>query len=191
MIYRIHPNIKDFLMLAFDGDKAREALGEDTDFYMDERPIAYKNNWQPMEIGFSDAFVGKNKKEIPDISLSVGKLFLSQKAYELLKNLIADSGELLPVNYSGKSGHLFNGLKTVKHDPKLSVHDPLNDRYVITFDDSETKSLSIFKAEIDYDAYFCQDQLKKIVESNNLTGVSFSRDLGNPFPEELGMKSKH
>ena len=191
MIYRIHPNIKDFLMLAFDGDKAREALGEDTDFYMDERPIPYIADWQPMEIGFSDAFGGKKKKEIPDISLNVGKLFLNEKAFDCLKDLISTNGELLPVKYDNKTGYIFNGLTTVKHNEKLSTHDPMNNSFSVVFDESDIMHNSIFKAEIDHGAYFCQNEFKNIVEENSLTGINFSQDIGNPFPEELGMKVEH
>ncbi|GAA5445425.1 hypothetical protein Misp06_03628 [Microbulbifer sp. NBRC 101763] len=190
MIYRIHPNIKDYLMVTFDGDKAREALGEDTDFYMDERPFPYQNEWQPMEVDFDDAFGGK-KKEIPDISLNVGKLFLSEKAYNLLKDKLSKFGELLPITFEGKKGYIFNGLTTVKTDEKLSIHDPLNDRFSIEFNENNIEEISIFKAEIDFNGYFCNDELKNIIESNNLTGINFSIDVGNPFPEELGMRSTH
>ena len=178
-------------MLTFDGDKAREALGEDTDFYMDERPIPYKVDWKPMEIEFSDAFGGKNTKGIPDISLNVGKLFLSTKAYELLKSLIEPCGELLPILYGDQKGYIFNGLAMLKPNEKLSIHDPLNDRFSIIFDDNKDANDAIFKAKIDFNAYFCQTEFKNIVEKNKLTGISFSQDLGNPFPEELGMKTSH
>ena len=191
MIYRIHPNIKDVLMLAFDGDKAREALGEDTDFHIDERPISYYADWQPMEIRFSDAFGGKKKKETPDISLNVGKLFLSEKAFDCLKNLIEANGELLPVRYDNKTGYIFNGLTTIKHNEKLSTHDPMNNSFSIIFDESDTACNSIFKTEIDYSAYFCQNEFKRIVEKNNLTGINFSEDIGNPFPVELSMRVEH
>ncbi len=190
MIYRIHPNIKDYLILTFDGDKAREALGEDTDFYMDERPFSYAEEWQPMEIGFDDAF-GGGKKSIPDISLNVGKMFINEKAHSLLKDVISKFGEILPVTYNGQKGYIFNGLTTVKTDEKLSIHDPLNDRFSIEFSEVNIEEISIFKAEIDFDGYFCNDEFKNIVEQNNLTGVNFSIDVGNPFPEELGMRNSH
>lgn len=191
MIYRIHPNIKSFLMLAFDGDNAREALGEDTDFYMDERPFSYKDEWKVMIIGFSDAFGGNSKKVIPDISVNVGKLFLSVKAYKYLKNLIGPCGELLPVQYDGQDGYIFNGLMTRKANEKLSIHDPLNDLFSIVFENDNDSSYPVFKAEIDFNAYFCHAEFKQIVEENNLTGITFSQDLGNPFPEALGMKTEH
>jgi len=144
-----------------------------------------------MEIGFSDAFGGKNKKELPDISLNVGKLFLSEKAYNILKDLIENNGEFLPVKYDDKKGFIFNGLTTINHNEELSIHDPMNDRFSVVFDNSEVGCNSIFKAEIDFDAYFCQNELKQIVEKNNLTGINFSQDIGNPFPEELDMKVEH
>lgn len=190
MIYRIQPNIREYLILTFDGDKAREALGEDTDFYMDERPLSYKDQWQPMEIAFSDAF-GGSQKPTPDISLNVGKIFISEKAYDLLKEVISKFGELLPVSYEGKKGFIFNGLTTVNTDEKLSINDPMNDRFSIKFSQDSIEDISIFKAEIDYDGYFCNDEFKEIIENNGLTGLNFSTDVGNPFPEELGMRTPH
>jgi len=189
LIYRIHPNIKNFLMLHLDGDKAREALGEDTDFYMDERPIPYLPNWKVMEVAFLDAFGGEDK-EIPDISANVGKLFLSEKAFKLLKDQLVDCGETLPVIYENGNGYIFNCLKVVDANEKQSMHDPLNDRFSVVFDENPDE-FSLFKSGIDFDANFCNESFKRIVEENNLTGISFSVDIGNPFPEELGMRNTH
>jgi hypothetical protein len=121
MIYRIHPVISKFFMVCFDGDKARAALGEDTDFYMDERPRLYAANWQVIEVDFQDAY-GGGEKLFPDISANVGKLFLSEQAYAIFKNILAGFGEFLPVRYSGQKGYVFNCLKTVSAVSKLSVH---------------------------------------------------------------------
>ena len=71
------------------------------------------------------------------------------------------------------------------------MHDPMNDRFSVVFDESDVGYNSIFKSEVDYDAYFCQNEFKNIVEENNLTGVNFSKDIGDPFPEELGMRVEH
>jgi hypothetical protein len=115
-------------MLHLDGDKARAALGEDTDFYMDERPIPYAVDWQVMEVDFQDAY-GAGEKLYPDISENVGKLFLSERAYATFKDLLAGLGEFLPVRYADQKGYVFNCLKTVSAVGELSVHDPLNDRF--------------------------------------------------------------
>lgn len=189
MIYRIHPNIKDFFILHLEGRKARKALGDDTDFYIDERPFSYADKWQPMEVGFSDAF-SKGKKEIPDISSNVGKLYLNEKAYLLLKELLNDYGEFLPVFHGAEKGYIFNCLTVNEVDERLSVHDPLNDKYSVVFN-TATKDSEIFKAKTDYNGHFCTERFKEIVESNDLQGISFSIDTGNPFPEELGMKVTH
>ena len=189
LIYRIHPNIKHFLMLHLDGDKARAALGEDTDFYMDERPIPYAVDWQVMEVDFQDAY-GAGEKLYPDISANVGKLFLSERAYATFKDLLAGLGEFLPVRYADQKGYVFNCLKTVSAVGELSVHDPLNDRFSAAFDNS-ADGVVLYKSDTDLNGHFCSEVFRKVVLENGLTGVCFSEDLGNPFPEELGMKVSH
>ena len=189
MIYRVHPNINNFLMLHLDGDKAREALGEDTDFYLDERPIPYLQYWKIMTVGFMDAF-GGGEKEIPDISANVGKLFLSEKAYKLLDDQLDGYGEMLPVIYESGTGYIFNCLKVIDANEQQSMHDPLSDKFSVVFDEN-LDELNLFKSGIDFDAHFCNESFKRIVEENNLTGISFSVDIGSPFPEELGMRNTH
>jgi hypothetical protein len=177
-------------MVCFDGDKARKALGEDTDFYLDERPIPYQEEWKEMEVYFSDA-LGGGKKEIPDISANVGKLFLSEKTYLALKDTLYQYGEFLTVKYENRVGYIFNCLTVVDTDNKLNIHDPLNDCFSVVFNSTKTETVNIFKAEIDLDGHFCTNLLKSIAEKKNLTGVTFSTDIGNPFPEELGMRNTH
>lgn len=189
MIYRIHPVISEFFIACFDGDKARAALGEDTDFYMDERPIPYAVDWQVMEVDFQDAY-GAGEKLYPDISANVGKLFLSERAYATFKDLLAGLGEFLPVRYADQKGYVFNCLKTVSAVGELSVHDPLNERFSAVFDNS-ADGVVLFKSDVDFDGHFCSEVFRKVVLENGLTGVCFSEDLGNPFPEELGMKVSH
>lgn len=190
MIYRIHPNIKDYLMLHLDGDKTREALGDDTDFHIDERPISYLKSWKKSEVDFVDSFGGRPKM-MPDISMNIGKLFLSEKAYKVLYTIISACGEFLPISYNDNNGYIFNCLKSVENDNKLSTHNPLNDMFSIVFNEDDICDTEIFRSKIDTSGYFCSDNFKQLVEKNQLTGISFSVDLGNPFPEELEMKVAH
>ena len=34
----------------------------------------------------------------------------------------------------------------------------------------------------------CKQEMKDLVEQNNLTGISICEDISNPFPEELNMR---
>lgn len=177
-------------MLHFDGDKTRQALGDETDFHIDERPISYSDVWNVCEIEFVDSFGGQSKK-MPDISINIGKLFLSDKAYQVLNKLLLPFGEFLPVTHDGNKGYIFNCLKSVTPDNKLSMHDPLNGLFSIVFNECDINGVEVFKSNIDFSGYFCSQNFKRIVEENGLTGISFSIDLGNPFPEELEMKIAH
>ncbi len=189
MIYRIHPDIGNYGLVCFDGDQARESLGEDTDFHIDESPIAYEDSWNTMVVGFGDA-LGSKVKPVPDLSWNVGKLYLSPKACKVLKPIVSLHGELLPVTHDAGEGYLFNCLKVLSPVRELSVHSPLTGNFSIVFDEDSVSEV-IFKSEIDFDALFCSEEFRAVVLDNHLTGLSFSEDLGNPYPEELGMRESH
>ena len=192
MIYRIHSNIQHYLSLHIEGREARKALGQDSDFDIDERPISYLNHWKTMKVSFYDAFDGDNKKAVPDISLRLGKLFLNERAYQVLKVLLESDGEFLPVITEFGGGYIYNCLTVADDlnatDEKLCIHDPLNDRFSIGFIESRLVNCHVFRAQIDPAGYFCKQKMKDLVEQNNLTGISICENISNPFPEELNMR---
>lgn len=187
MIYRIHPITKKYLCLHIDGKEARKALGEDTDFNLDPSPVAYSNGWKNMKVEFFDDDEGADT--IPDIAMRVGKLFLSQKAYLPLKEMLAPHGEFLPVTHREGEGVIFNCLDLAEKyqalNEKLSMHDPLNDRYSIVFDEDKLRGVNIFKCDVDLSGIFCSDLIKTTVERERLTGIFFSNDVGSPFPFDI------
>lgn len=193
MIYRIQPISLKYQCLHIEGKEARKALGEETDFNLDPSPIAYLDNWKPMPVSFfSDA---KGADLIPDIALRVGKLFLSEKAYAVLKEALSPCGEFLPVTYEGGSGYLYNCLTMAEDyeavDSKLSIHDPLSDQYAITFDNAKLTGIAIFKCNIDLSGLFCNDTVKKLIDSHQLSGVDLVEDIGHPFPADAKMIQTH
>lgn len=193
MIYRIHPSTDKFLCLHIDGKEARKVLGENTDFNIDPSPISYRDQWKTMVIEFYDDDSGA--EAVPDISMRVGKLFLSNKAYEVLKNLFDSYGEFLPVIYDGGSGYIFNCLELAEQhkavNNQLSMHDPLNDKFSIVFDENKLSGIDVFRCEIDLDAFFVSEKIKKIIEDEQLAGITFTADISHPFPPELNMKTNH
>jgi len=82
MIYRIHSLENQFKQFHITGEAAREALGEDTMFHFDHRPISYKVDWKSCEIEFHAE--GK-VNAIPDLSMIRGKLYVSKRAYDALE----------------------------------------------------------------------------------------------------------
>lgn len=195
MIYRIHSHIEHYLVLHIEGREARKVLGKDTDFDIDERPIAYLNDWNAMKVSFYDAFGDDKNKAIPDISLRLGKLFLSERAYQVLKVLLENDGEFLPVITELGEAYIYNCLTVADRfnavDEKLCIHDPLNDRFSVGFIESRLVDCHVFRAQIDLSGYFCKQEMKDLVEQHKLTGISICEDIGNPFPEELNMRNSH
>lgn len=190
MIYRIHPSNDKFLRLHIDGKEARKVLGEDADFNIDPSPISYRDQWKTMVVEFYEDDLGA--ETIPDISMRVGKLFLSNRAYEVLKDLFGSYGEFLPVIYDGGSGYIFNCLELAEQhnavNKQLSMHDPISDNFSIVFGESKLSGIDIFRCEINLDAFFVSEKIKKIVEAEQLTGITFTADVGHPFPPESNMK---
>ncbi|GLS25535.1 hypothetical protein [Marinibactrum halimedae] len=193
MIYRIHPITQKYLCLHIEGKEARKALGEDTDFNIDPSPISYSEGWQSMNVTFFDD--GSGADTIPDISMRVGKLFLSLRAYEGLKDALISYGEFLPVTYDDKNGYIFNCLTLAEQhgaiNKERSMHDPLNDRFSIVFDEEKLSDINMFRCEIDLDGFFVSSKIKEIVERKQLTGIIFSEDIGHPFPPNADMKREH
>lgn len=193
MIYRIHPITKKYLSLHMEGKEARRALGEETDFNIDPSPISYLHNWKSMKVDFYDGDDGADT--IPDISMRVGKLFLSQRAYMALEKALQPHGEFLPVTYAKGDAFIFNCLEMAEShhavNDKLSMHDPLNNRFSLIFDENKLSCVNIFRCNLDLDGFFCTDTVKEIIVREELTGVEFSIDTGHPFPPDTGMQIQH
>ena len=121
---------------------------------------------------------------IPDISLWLpgAALVLSTRAYDALLGAIADFGELLPVSCQGETYYIFNCLTLGEVDEKGSKY--IVDEGVILgvesmkFDQKDVGDKIIFKTTFNRctDLY-CNSTFKNIVESHNLTGITFKTDL--------------
>ncbi len=132
---------------------------------------------------------------MPDISEHYGRLFLSQKAYEALSELLKNDGEFLPVNYEDGSAYIFNTLSVAESvnglDEALSLKDEYGQRKNVAFHEDRVKDFMIFKTEFDsYISAYIQDELKQAIEAADLKGVYFTPDLGDPFSSVYSHKLK-
>lgn len=179
MIYSVLPNSYDFLSLLYDDNDVIEKLGEDHLVQADPSPVRYGEIWKTIKVGFVDAHGKSVHKPVPDIEHHCGHLFLSEKAASALKPLIADLGEFLDIEYNdGKRGFIFNPLKIVEADKKLSMRNSAGDVSSIAFNEEHP----IFRSEFDdYYGVYCNQTFRDSVESNGLTGVNFELDLSNIF----------
>jgi ribulose 1,5-bisphosphate carboxylase large subunit-like protein len=97
-LYSIYADKKKYRYLGVDRNQSREVFGEDVknqfDINFEAKP--YADNWQTLNVNFTDDGAGLSGDLIPEISEHNGRLFLSPKAYEVLKNIIKKDGEFLP-----------------------------------------------------------------------------------------------
>lgn len=193
MIYRIQPKINTYLQLHVPGRATRAALGKNSDFDIDHRPIVYSDHWKPFEIEFCD--LENSASVVPDLSLRIGKLYCSERAYDALKEILSPHGEFLPVLHFTGKGYIYNCLEVAEKldaiNEKLSMHKPLEGCFSIVFNEDRLKNINAFKCEVDFNGLFCQSSVKAIVESENLTGIEFVEDVGHPFPPDADMVDRH
>ncbi|MGI9281420.1 MAG: imm11 family protein [Endozoicomonas sp.] len=149
-----------------------------------------------MTVNFADED-GKYFKEIPDISEHHGRLFLSEKAYDVLQDLLEAAGEFLPVKYASGNGYMFNPLQYAESvdgvDYQLSQKDEFNDVISLGFHENKVRKFMAFRSEFSYlNDLICQEELKERIEKNNLKGVLITQVLGNrsaAFNPELYLNS--
>lgn len=193
MIYRIHSN-EAYLMHSVPPVEAMAKLGEQHGtFAFNAEPKPYLQVWKTLHIEFRPC-TGSRAKLIPDISENFGRLFLSQKAYTTLKNLLEQCGEFLPVTYSiGERGYIFNPLLTAEQldavDEKHITHDQYGNLENFCFIEAKLVDTAVFKTQLDtYKGIFCNEQIKQACEENGLTGIYFNQDISNPIGEAYGTK---
>lgn len=193
MIYVIHPDVLNYKIFVLDGKEVRQKLGKDSIFDFDQRPKKYLTEWKTINIEFAKVSGGK-KGEIPDIIVRNGRLFLNEKAYAGLHDLLAPHGEFLPVTFDGSKGFLFNLLTIAEDlnalDEKLSTKNEYGELQSIAFVEENLKNSKIFRARFgNYMSAYCQDDFKSLVEALELKGLIFSHNLGNIFPPDSSAKS--
>lgn len=191
MIYRIHHD-ENYLMHVIPPVEAMNKLGaEHGVFAFNAEPKEYSDVWHPLQIEFQGC-TGKRTNKLPDMSENFGRLFLSQKAYQALNQLLRDNGEFLPVTYENhKQGYIFNPLLTAEQfnvlDEKLITHDQYGNLENFSFQEQKLKNIAIFKTQLDaFKGIFCNETIKHTFESADLTGIRFHSDISNPIGQPHG-----
>jgi hypothetical protein len=191
-LYSIYSDTKQYRNLGFDRNQSRDIFGEDIkdqfDVNFEAKP--YAKLWKSMDVNFVDDGSGLSGSLIPDISEHNGRLFLSQKSYDTLKDLLTQDGEFLPVLYEHGAAFLFNPLSLAESvnglDTNLSIRNEWGDIENMAFHEERVKDFVIFRSKFDnYRSAFCNDILKDAITSAGLKGVFFTPDLGNPYTLDL------
>lgn len=190
MIYRILHD-ESYLMHIIPPVESMAKLGEEYGtFAFNSEPTTYRDVWKPLEIEFRSC-EGSMATEVPDLSENFGRLFLSEKAFSALGELLQQSGECLPVTFSGRKGYIFNPTVTAEqHNAVIqsaTAYDEHGNLVHFAFDEARLAGVSVVKTNLDlYKGVFCGEQLKELCLTERLTGVTFSPDVSNPLRTSFG-----
>ncbi|WP_027329963.1 hypothetical protein [Marinimicrobium agarilyticum] len=190
MIYRILHD-ESYLMHVIPPVESMAKLGEEHGtFAFNAEPKPYQEVWKPLEIEFRPC-EGSKATEVPDVSENFGRLFLSERAFSVLGELLEQNGECLPVTFGGRKGYIFNPTATAEqHDAAIQsviAYDEHGNLAHFAFDEERLASVSVFKTNLDlYKGVFCGERLRDLSIAEGLTGVTFSPDVSNPVGESFG-----
>lgn len=188
-IFRIHPDRLHYRLFTISTDEIIDKLGEDYPFHIDPSPKAYASVWKPLFIDFYDSTETGTVVAMPDLTVDGGRMYLSEKAYKLLKDLLEPCGEFLPVTTQGGAGYVFNVLALADAvdgiDGALSTKNAYGDLQSLAFREDRLKGITVFRTGFDgYMGVFCGGEFKDRVERSGLKGIVFSLDLANIFPPD-------
>ena len=192
MLYTLISDYHNYLEFHFDRDQIYKMLavyGDDdichrVDVNGEPKSFQYIVK-EPLNLSFPIVDKPDKNKKIPDIDVNLGRLFLSDKAYKLLKPLIESDGDFLPVTYENGSGYFYIPLRVAEIDPTITKRDEWEEIVSLGFDDEQVKNWSLFRTEYNgYTGLYCQESIKEAIEGAQLTGLFITNDLANIFPEE-------
>jgi hypothetical protein len=145
------------------------------------------DKWPQSHGSFYDMFSDKTEElpVAPDVYLWMNVfLVLSTKAKAILSPMLDIFGEFLPFECNGLKYYIFAVNSII--EPELSKHSSLssNGNYAgissLSFNPETIGTHIIFKTSFDrFNYLYCTENLKGIIELNELTGLQFSEDLSS------------
>ncbi|WP_353303802.1 hypothetical protein [Sessilibacter corallicola] len=145
---------------------------------------------EALNVSFTPLSKNAESLAIPDISVAQGRLFLNPKAYRLLEPIIREDGEFLPLKYEHGEAYLFNPLRVAEKagalNQQLSTKNEWGDLENLSFHEDKVKDWSLFRCE--YDVYMslnCREDIKQVIETNELNGVFFTENLGTIYSNQF------
>jgi hypothetical protein len=171
-IYAIRRDGYSYQELDLEVDDFIEIIPENIDYNrihdFSVENLALAPYWKPMNTGFAE--IEGEKNLIPDVSNWIGAtLFLSPKAHRLLRDLLAPFGEFLPVFIGSETFFIFNCLTVVQANQSNEV---------LSVGEASIQEKVVFKtlSQQCIDIY-CTERLKSAIESFDLKGVVFDKNL--------------
>jgi hypothetical protein len=159
-------------------DQYKSFLAKDNDIaaerYESLRCKGKPINWPaPLTIVGDEEDVGIPEADIGFIN--IGSIVLAETSYALLKNVVAQYGQLLPLNLDGRSLWLWNVTNIVDAlDSKKSEFNSYGGVVSPIFSGEKIGQSIAFKIKEDnFTNIYCTDQFVKLVKQNELTGLDF------------------
>lgn len=193
-LYSIYADSEHYRTIEFDRDQMFDDFGSvRSHFNVNYAPKVFLPLKRPLLVNFQCENTEFHGGAMPDISEHYGRLFLNQKAYGVLADLLKNDGEFLPVTYESGKAYIFNTLSVAESvdglNADLSVKDEYGERKHMAFHEDRVKDFRIFKTKFDgYINAFIQPSVKEAIEASNLNGVYFTPDLGDPFSSQYSKK---
>lgn len=193
MLYTLIADSKNYLGASIDSSYVEKIVGSLRGDRRDDRidvnhlPRSWAGVFpDPLPIKFTP-FDNCSGKNIPDIDEFQGRLFLSEKAFNALHELIKNDGEFVPAIYEFGTAYVFTPLRVAEADMRITLKNEWDEIVNLGFDEEQVKNWSLFRTE--YNAYmrlYCSDSVKNAIEEASLSGLFITTDLANIFPEDRG-----
>ncbi len=196
MLYTLLTDSNNFLEPLLDRAQIDRLVGQTSNNTIDDRielnnaPRSFKDIiTEPLNVSFPEGTKEQKGCTIPEIAVFQGRLFLSMRAYNILKTQIEDDGEFLPLNYENGEGFMFTPLRVAEEvdaiDTKLSRKNEWGDLEHLAFNESKVKDWLLFRTKFEnYFGLHCQEAVKNAIKTKQLKGLYITPDLGRIFPCE-------
>jgi len=193
MLYRIETDgDSGYLWIQYDFDQI-QPIDNGVPFLGVAPGQVYGDAWEIMHLKFFDNY-GGHKGIYPDISIQCEQLFLSLKAYNCLRKILAPHGEFLPILYELGDGYLFNPSTVLEPLKESIVYDEGNDRHYIEQCDFDNPPM-IFVGSLNAYNLFIGDELYHAIKKHNLEGLdiyhnqyTYGIEPEGGYKGELGLK---
>ena len=202
MLYTMILNYHHYLSMVWDKAQIISVVKDDSMAAREKRidmwnfPRIYSEIYnEPLRVHFPKLSKESKNCVIPDVDVTSGRLFLNPKAYEVLKPLIENDGEFLPLIYEHGEAYFFNPLRVAESvdglDRTLTHRNEWGDIDNLAFHQDKIKDWAVFRCEYNYfNSLICQQHIKDAIENAGLTGLYITPDLANIFPEEVTQVAK-
>lgn len=194
MIYTLGRS-DDYLCLVWDSVQIDHVLRSTNQNSLDNRidmnhePRSWKHIFnEPVPLSFPILKKEDEKRPIPEILAYQGRLFLSMKAYDAVKNVIENDGEFVHVTYEHGDAYVFVPFHIAEEigalDEEKSIKDKWGDVETLAFHEEKIKAKgwNIFRCEFNsFITAQVSQEFKDVIEKAGLKGTRAITELGYIF----------